>query len=190
MSETIRAAFLFLISTVFDLFLFVLIIRLILAWVRANYYQPITQFVVKCTDFLVQPLRKVVPNYKQLETATLILIFLVEIIKFSLISLLTLGLFRLNGLFILAFADVLKLIIQVFFYGIIAQAILSWFMPYSPYQATLTQFTSPIMRPFQRLVPPVGGFDISPIPALIILQLLIIILVNPLTSFGIGVAFG
>jgi YggT family protein len=190
MSDTIRAALLFLINTVFDLYLFILVVRIILAWVGANYFDPVTQFIIKCTDFIVKPLRRLIPNFRRVETASIVLLLLIEIIKFLLVSLLSFGFPHLLGLFILAIGDSLKLILLTFFYAILLQAILSWIQPNAPMNRVLYQFTSPIMGPLHRVIPPIGGIDISPIPALIILQLLIIILVNPLMGFGLGVAFG
>ena len=190
MSGSVHDGLTFLISTLFDLYLFVLVVRLILVWSGANYFDPITQFVVKVTDFIIKPLRKIIPNYRRLETSTLIVIIVMEIIKFLLISLMSFGMPSIVGLLLLASVDTLKMLIQFFFYAILLQAIISWVQPNSPVMRTLYQVTSPIMRPVQRLVPPVGGMDISPIPAMIGLQLLIIMLVNPLMAFAVGIAFG
>ncbi len=190
MPDTGRAALLFLINTLFDLYIFVLIVRLVLVYVGANYFDPTTQFITKLTDFLIRPLRKIIPNYGRIEFSTLIVVIVLELIKFLAISSITFGLPNIVGLFILAFADALKLLIQTFFYAILLQAIMSWIQPYSPMNQMLYQFTSPIMRPFRRIIPPIGGIDISPIAALIILQLLIILLVNSLMSMGLRVAFG
>ena len=189
MSDTIRAALLFLINTVFDLYLFIVVIRIILAWVGANYFDPVTQFVTKCTNFIVKPLRYLLPNFRKLETASVVLLLVLEIIKFLLIALLSFGFPHILGLVILAFADSIKLLLLTFFYAILLQAILSWVQPQAPMNRVLYQFNSPIMAPLQRVIPLISGIDISPIPALIILQLLIIILVNPLMGLGLGLAF-
>lgn len=188
MADSIRGALLFLISTIFDLYLFVLIIRIILVWVRADYFNPITQFINRLTQFIIKPMRKIIPNIGQLELASVVLIFLLEIAKFSLISSFTFGLSNPLGLLVLATADAIKLLLNTFFYAILLQVILSWLQPYSPVNTILLQFTAPIMRPIQRLIPPVGGFDLSPIPALIILQVLTLLLVNPLMALGINMA--
>jgi YggT family protein len=189
MSDTLRAATLFLITTVFNLYLFVLMVRLILAWVNADYFHPATQFVLKCTNFLVKPLKTYIPNYRRLETATLVCILVIAAIKFFFISLLSFGLPNVVGLLILSVTDALKLLLETFFYAIFLQAILSWLQPGSPIARVLDQFNAPIMHPLQRLIPPVGGFDISPIPALIILQLLILVLVKEFIYLGWRVAF-
>ena len=164
-------------------------VRLVLVYVGANYFDPITQFVVRCTDFIVKPLRRYVRNFRGIEISTLIIIFALEIIKFLFIALLSFGIPNILGLFILGIGDALKLLIQTFFYAILLQAILSWVQPGSPVNRILMQYTSPIMRPIHRLVPPIGGLDISPIPAMILLQLMIIVIVNPIMAMGMGVAF-
>lgn len=190
MPENIRAALLFLITTVFDLYLFVLIIRLTLAFVRADYFNPLTQFIVKLTKPLIDPLRKIIPNIGRIETASIVMLIVVALFKFFLIACLSLGVPHFLGLLVLSIADILKIFLYMFFYAILFQALLSWIQPYSPLNAILYRLTSPIMRPLQRLIPPVGGFDLSPIPALIGLQLLIILLVTPISSLGMQLAFG
>jgi len=189
MPTPIQSALLFLINSLFDMYLFILIIRLILAWVGANYFDPITQFVIRLTDPIIKPLRKRIPNIQRLEVSTLSVIVLLELIKFMLVALLEAGNFNITGIILLAFGDTLKLIIQTFFYAVILQVILSWVQPNSNINYLLVQFTSPIMRPLHRIVPPVGGFDVTPIPALLLLQLLQIVLVGPLLNIGYVMVF-
>ncbi|HEU5280886.1 MAG TPA: YggT family protein [Gammaproteobacteria bacterium] len=181
---------LFLINTLFDLFLFVLVIRVILAWSGANYFDPITQFIVRMSDFIVKPLRRILPNVKQIEIATLTLIFALELVKFSSIAFLSVGTPQIMGLMVLSLADMIKLFIQTFFYAILVQALMSWVQPNSPMNNVLYQITAPLIRPFQRIIPLIGGMDISPIPAMILLQLLLITLITPLMSFGLSLTFG
>ncbi len=177
MLSPIKNALLFLIQMVFDLYLLVLMVRLILFWSKSNYFNPITQTVIKLTQRIINPLRRIIPNYKNLETATLVTIFIIESIKYFLLGLIAYGVQNSVGIFFLAFIEMIKLLLNTFFYAILLQAILSWVNAgYSPLGEVLAQITSPIMRPLRRLIPPVGGFDISPIPALIGLQLLLILL--------------
>lgn len=188
MTNTVNTALLFLVNTLFDLYLIILVIRIILVWVGADYYNPLVQFIVRCTDFIVKPLRRIIPNIGRLECSSVLIVIALELIKFFFVSMLVFGLPNVSGLIILSIADAIKLIIQTFFYAVLAQAILSWIQPRSPISFVLYQFTSPIMRPLHRIIPPVGGFDISPIPALIILQLLIILLVTPMMDIGLRIA--
>ena len=99
------------------------------------------------------------------------------------------GVFNFAGVLLLAVGDTLKLIIQTFFYAILVQVILTWVQPNSSANYLLMQFTSPIMRPLHRIIPNVGGFDITPIPALLLLQLLQIVVVTPVIAMGYGTVF-
>jgi YggT family protein len=177
MGEKFTTAGLFLISTLFDMYILVLVIRLLLAYASANYFNPITQVIIKLTSPLVNPLRKIIPNYFRIEFSTLLLIFVFLLIKITLLSLLTVGMLKPLDLLILALFATIKFILQTLFYAILLQAILSWFPTgYSEASQILEQVTSPILKPIRRIIPPIQGMDISPIPALIILQLVIILL--------------
>jgi YggT family protein len=190
MSDTIRTALLFLIETLFNIYLFILVIRIILVWVRADYFHPLTQFIVKLTDVLIKPLRKVLPNVRNFETASIVMVLAIEIIKFFLIACISFGFPNLFGIPILAIGDSIALVLQTFTYAILLQVILSFLHPMSPLMALVSRFNSPIMRPLQQVIPIIGGFDITPIPALIGLQLLNIILVAPLMTLGQNISFG
>jgi YggT family protein len=177
MLTSLNTAGFFLINTVFDLYLFILSIRLLLAWVRAEHFNPISHFIIKLTQPIIVPLRRIIPNRGNAELATLSFIIFLEIIKFLLLGLFSLEAPDFLTLLLLAINGTIKLILNTFFYAILFQAILSWIQPgYSPLAQILAQISAPLLRPLQRLVPPVAGFDISAIPALIILQLLIILL--------------
>lgn len=190
MTDTIRAALVFLTQTIFDVYLFVLVIRLVLAWVGAEHTHPASKLIVSLTSFIIRPMKKVIKDIGKFETATFVLILIIELIKFLIISALSFGMPNLIGLIIIAFADSIQLLLQTFTYAILVQAILSWIQPGSAMNSLLYQFTSPIMRPLQRCIPLVGGVDITPIPAIIILQLISIVLVKPLIAMGMGIAFG
>ncbi len=177
MSDNFTRAALFLISTLFNLYIFILVLRLILALARANYFNPVTQLIIKLTQPLVAPLRRVLPNFRGLEFSTLVLIIFFEILKIILLSLLTIGLPDVMMVFVIAFLDTIKMILNTFFYAILLQALLSWFQPgYSPANQILQQITAPILTPVRRILPPMNGIDFSPIPALILLQVLILLL--------------
>lgn len=188
--NTLDSAMLFLVSTVFDLFLLILALRIVLVGVRADYYNPLSQIIVKLTKWFINPLRKIIPNVAHIELSTLLVFFVIELIKFFIICLLTAGIAHVDGLIILALADGIKLFINIFFYAILIMAILSWVHSgYSPIMQTLMQITTPIIRPFRRIIPPISGFDVAPIPAMITLQLLVI-LMSPLFVLGTQLALG
>lgn len=180
----IHDALLFLIQTIFDLYLFVLILRALLAFAGVHYFDPVTQLIIRCTDFIVKPLRRIIPNYRRIEISTLVIILSLELIKYCLIGFLNYHAVSVSGLLILSLADAFKLTLQTFLYAIILQVILSWVQPNSPVNMLLYKINAPIMRPIQRVIPLIGGIDISPIPAMMLLQLLMIMIVNPLMSAG------
>ena len=184
------SAGLFLITTLFDLVSFIFILRIVLVWARADYHNPISQFVYKLTQFIIGPLRRVVPNYKNIEFASVIIVIVLAMVKYSLLGLLLFGRAHPAGLVILASADILKSVLNLFFYAILLQAIMSWVQSgYSPILYLLNQITLPLMRPFQRIIPPISGMDITPIPVMILLQLMIIVVVMPLFNLGQNLAF-
>ena len=180
MIESFQNGLVYLIRTVFNLFLFVMIIRFILAWVRADYFNPLTQITVRLTNPLVKPVRKILHNYRDIELSSLVLIYLINTIKFMLIAVMSSGMPAILGLLALSFADMLDLFIQVMMGALFLYVILSWIQPFSPVQRVLSQVVSPIVTPFQRILPPIAGFDLSIIPAFMVLQLTSIMLINPL----------
>ncbi|OGT55947.1 MAG: hypothetical protein A3F43_02795 [Gammaproteobacteria bacterium RIFCSPHIGHO2_12_FULL_42_10] len=186
MPETIRIALVFLINTLLNLYLFVLMLRAMLELVRANYFNPLTQFSVRLTHHLIDPIRRRLPNFYNIETASVVVIFAIAMIKFFLIALINGELPHVGGISILALSDMLALIIQILTYAILIQAVLSFVQPYSPLVSTLSLLASPIMQPLRRFIPPIAGLDITPIPALIFLQLLSMLLINPLMTLGQG----
>jgi len=165
----------FLITTLCDLFAFVVMLRFIMQVTRADYYNPLSQFVVKVTDPLLKPLRKFIPGIGGYDIAALVLCFLVLLLKVLLIKAVNYGSVAAGGWLgsiVFAFADVIDQAFVVFIYTIIAMVILSWVSPGGhPISGLLHSITSPVLRPIQRHMPDVGGFDLSPLVALILLQL-------------------
>lgn len=188
MADTMNTGILFLINTLFNLCTYLLIIRLLLVWVGANYLEQFTQMIVSLTDFAVKPTRRFIPNIQRIETSSLVLILLLNVIKFMIVCLISFGFPNLFGVLIASVGDLIKGILEIMFYAIILQVILSWIQPEAPINRLLMLITSPIMQPVRRFTPLINGIDISPIPALIILQLLVIIIANPIILFGISLA--
>jgi YggT family protein len=187
-----QQALLFLINLVFDAYLLILMLRFILCWLRVDYFNPITQLIIQFTQFLVAPIRRFLPTKKGIEISTLMLMVVLDIIKFFFVGLIIMGLPKnIFGLFLLAAGDLLRLFLNVFFYAILVQAILSFFpLSTTPLTQLLHKLTSPLLRPVRHYLPPIKGFDFSPLPVLIILQLLIILFVSPLSAVGAEITFG
>jgi YggT family protein len=172
----------FLIKTIFGLYIALVVIRFLLQWARADFYNPVSQFVVKLTSPVLRPLRKMIPGYRGLDTASVVLAWLLKAAELAILTVL-LGLDR-NPLGALAWAlpALVGLIISIFLFAVLIRVILSWLNPdpYNPAVDLLTRLTDPIMRPAQRLIPPVSGIDLSPMVVMIGLVLLEMLLLPPL----------
>ncbi len=176
MNATLDQAALFLITTVFDLYLTLLAVRFILAWSGSDYLNPITLFISKVTHPLIKVIRRIIPTYANVEYATLFLLIFLESIKLLLVYIILSGYPDLSILLIMALHATLRLILNIFFYSIFLQAIILWIQPHpTPLNQVLTLLTAPILKPLQRIIPPIGGMDLTPIPALILIQLLLML---------------
>jgi len=159
--------FVFLIDILFQLYATALLIRVLLQWVRADFYNSVSQFIVKITNPPVLPLRKIIPGFAGIDAATLLLAFLVLAIKamiiYQTIDPLAIG--------IIALGETLVLIVSIFLYSIIIQAILSWVNPdpYNPAVSLLNSLTYPVLKHFRKMIPPMSGIDISSFFAIIVL---------------------
>ncbi|MDH5424670.1 MAG: YggT family protein [Gammaproteobacteria bacterium] len=171
----------FIISTLFHLYAFALALRFILQWVRADFYNPLSQFVVKVTTPVVRPARNLIPGYKGLDLATLIVCYLILALSQAIVQ--SIGGYPLTvaSVVIMAITDTVSLFIDVFFYAILIQALISWVNPHggNPISYVLASVTAPVLRPVQKFIPPIGGMDISPVFAMIGLKV-IEMLINPI----------
>jgi len=163
--------FIFLINTLFDIYIAIVLLRFLLQVVGADFYNPISQFIVKATHKPVVIARRIIPSFRGLDLATLLLAVLLIFVKLGI--LLLLGGFQpsISGLLIQSLHDLIMLIFYIFYYAIIAQVILSWINPdpYNPVTGLLNRLTWPILRPIKKRLPPMGGIDFSPLVALIAL---------------------
>jgi YggT family protein len=166
--------FLFLIGTLFDLYILVLMLRFVLQQVRADFYNPVSQFIVKATNPVVIPVRRVVPGIGGLDVATVLLVIAFIGLKAVIISALQGFGVSFIGLLLYSVQEFLTLGINLLMFAIIIQAILSWVNPdpYNPVYSILYSITAPVLRPVQRLLPPMGGIDLSPLLVLICLMFL------------------
>ena len=168
----------FIVKTLAQLYLLLLLLRFWLPWLRADFRNPIAQGILKFTSPLIVPLRRFLPSIGRLDTATILVAFAVQFI--TVIALLAIVRRPIDTLTV-AFISVIELAIlslNLFFFATLIRIILSWVAPgnYNPVTALLTTLSEPVLRPFRRLIPPIGGLDISPIFALVLLQAVVILL--------------
>ena len=168
----------FLVSVLFNLYLMVVLLRLWLQLVRADFYNPFSQFVVKATQPIVAPLRRILPSLGSLDTATLVLAILVAIAKVVVLTLmLGGGGFNPLSVFTTSLLIVVKESLSLMFWVLILRAILSWISQgHNPMELVLHQLTEPFLAPIRRIIPPIGGLDLSVLVAIIALQFVQILL--------------
>ncbi|HXH03769.1 MAG TPA: YggT family protein [Candidatus Competibacteraceae bacterium] len=176
----------FLIQTLFGFYILLVMLRFLLQWVRADFYNPLVQFLVRLTNPPLVPLRRLVPGLLGLDMAAVVLMVALQLIELLLLLALDGRSASPGGLLVLSLAELLGLLVTVYFWGIIVQAVMSWINPdpRHPLLSLLWQLTAPLLRPARRLLPPVVGIDLSPILVLIALQLLNLLLVAPLRDAG------
>ena len=163
----------FLVDTLFSLYLMIVILRLWLQIVQADFYNPLSQFVVKATHPIVGPLRRVIPSLGRFDTATFVLAVAVCALKLITLSLMFGSNLNLIGIAILAVMGVIKETFALMFWVLLLRAILSWVSQgRSPVDYVLQQLTEPFLAPIRRVIPPLGGLDLSVLVAIIALQFL------------------
>jgi YggT family protein len=163
-------ALIYIIQTLGSLYLLIVLLRFILQLVRADFYNPLSQFIVKATQPLVTPLRRIIPGFAGLDLASLQLLLMV-------ITLTLMG-YNVGGfilqLLVWSLIGVTSLFLKVFFFALIISVILSWVAPgsYNPGAQLVNQICEPLLAPFRKLLPNLGGLDISPIFAFITINLI------------------
>lgn len=167
----------FLINTTFDLYLTIVILRLWLQLAKADFYNPLSQFVVKATHPFVAPLRRLIPPIGSLDTATLLLAFAVVFIKLVVLSLFAGATIEPLAFIYIAVITVIKKSGVLLFWMLIIRALLSWFnQSYNPIVLIMEQLTEPVMAPVRRIIPPIGGLDLSVMLVLILMNFLNLLL--------------
>jgi len=171
-------ALIYLVNTLTDLYVTAILLRLLLQWVKADYYNPLSQFLIKVTNPVLVPARRLVPSIGKLDTAAVLVMLLLELVQLVIISLLSKTDFGFQFLLLFAVRKLLIALLLVYFVLIIAMVLVSWFARQShhPLIPLIYQLTDPVLRPIQKFVPPLGGIDLSPLIALIALRALLLLL--------------
>ncbi|MHC8359543.1 MULTISPECIES: YggT family protein [unclassified Pseudomonas] len=181
----LNTAAVYVLQTLGSLYLLIVLLRFVLQLVRANFYNPLCQFAVKATQPLLKPLRRIIPSMFGLDMSSLVLAILVQLALMALTLLLTYGTIG-NPLQLLIWSliGVTALFLKIFFFALIISVILSWVAPgsHNPGAELVNQICEPALAPFRKILPNLGGLDISPILAFIVLKLIDMLVINNLAA--------
>ena len=163
----------FLVDVVASFFVFVLLARFHFQWLRVPFRNPIGEFVLATTSFLVLPARRVIPGLAGLDLASLVLAWTIQSLSVWLQAQIIGNEPALFNVLMVALVDLLRYSIYILVFAVIVQAVLSWINPYTPVAPAFDTITRPFLRPLRRFIPPLGGVDLTPLVLLVILQVLL-----------------
>lgn len=172
----------FIIDSLFSLYILAVLLRFLLQWCGADFYNPISQFLVKATHPPLKLLRRFVPSIGKIDTSSLVLVLSLQMLDdFSILLLKGVAL-NIGALTILSLTQLISLLINIFIYAVFARAILSWMNPgtFSSASSILHSLTEPMLNLCRKFIPDFGGIDLSPLAALMLLQLAKMVLLPPL----------
>ena len=176
----------FLVQVAFGIYILILMLRVLLQVLRADFYNPLSQFVVRFTEPVLAPLRRIVPRVGRIEGGALLVMLGAQMIEYWLVY----GMKGLEpslaGLAVVSAAELLDLCTTVFFWAILIRVVLSWVNPGIRHPASdiVYSLTEPVLAPARRALPSMGGFDLSPILVLVGLQLVNLLLIAPIRDAG------
>jgi YggT family protein len=187
-----------IINTIFDFYVLLVLLRFMLQMLRADFYNPVSQFVVRLTSPPLKILRRVVPNLAGQDSAAILLCLVIIYAKFMLLRVLDTGAIHIGGsiaaissagylgLFIYSIADLLSLFLTIFLIAIIIQVVMSWVSPshYNPVVGLVNTIAAPVIRPVKKILPPIGGLDLSPLVATLIIIVAKMLIIPPIIFFG------
>ena len=177
---------LFLVDTVLGLYILIVLLRFLFQLTGVDFYNPISQFIVKASNPLLSCLRRVVPGLWGIDFAAVVLLIVLEGARIGITALLIGQSPQLAGVLVLSIAELLKLAVYIMVFSIFIRALLSWISmgrSHSMLQL-LYSFTEPLMTPARRILPTTSGLDLSPIIVFIVLMLILKLLVQPLLDLG------
>lgn len=176
----------FLVEALFGLYLMIVMLRLLLQWARASFYNPVSQFIVKATQPVLKPLRRYIPGFGGVDIAGVLLLLVVQLVELFLLTRMIGAPVGIGALLVLSVAKLVELLINIFFFAILIRVVLSFLSPgaHNPVSEIVDCLTEPLLGPARRLIPPIGGFDLSPIPVMLALQLAKILIVAPINDLA------
>ena len=172
----------FLIDTLISLYILAVLLRFLLQWCGADFYNPISQFLVKVTHPPLKILRRFIPSIGKIDTSALVLMLALQMLDIFSIWLLRGNTFNIGVLTIFSITELVRLLINVLVFAVFARAILSWMNPgaFDAAASILATLTEPLLDLCRKVIPSMGGIDLSPLAALLLLQLAKMVILPPL----------
>ncbi len=169
-----RDSLFFLIRVLSHLYLLLFLLRFIMQWIRADFYNPLAQFIVRATNPLVVPARRLIPASSGIDLPTLVLLVLLEVIATWLLLYVASAPATLIQFAEFVLLRLVSLTLSLYTWTILVYVILGWISPggYHPLTMILAELNEPVLRPIRRLLPPISGLDLSPLLAVILIQAL------------------
>lgn len=174
-----------------SLYVMAVMLRFLLQWCGADFYNPISQFLVKATQPPLRLLRRYVPPVGKIDTSSLVLMLALQMLANFSIALLQGATLGIGALTVIALIELINLLFNVFIFSIIARAVLSWLNPgrYDAASSILYSLTEPVLNLFRRMIPDMGGIDLSPLAALLFLQVARMVVLPPLNQLAALIAW-
>lgn len=175
-----------LVEVVFGLLIVLFVVRVLLQLVRANFYNPVCQFFYKATNPLLMPLRKLLRPVRNFDVSGTLVAYLLECVKVLLLFALAGRIPGIVGIFVLGLAELIGFVLMLYFWMILIRVILSFVGQgsYSPMIPLVAQLTEPVLKPLRRVLPDLGGLDLSPVLATLAIFLARALIVAPLLDLG------
>ncbi len=187
-----------IINTLFDLYILLVLLRFLLQMLRADFYNPVSQFIVRVTTPPLRILRRFIPSIRGQDTAAIVLCLVLIFVKFLILRALEVKAVHIGGvvapiigvsyggLLVFCIADLAALTFTVFLVAVIIEVILSWIAPgsYNPVIGLVHKVAEPVLRPVRRVIPPIGGLDLSPLFATLILIVAKMLVIPPIVYLG------
>lgn len=185
MNDYLRNPLEFVLTVIFQFFILAVLLRFLLQWVRADFYNPLSQAIVRLTNPALRPLRRLIPGLGGIDVAALVLVLALQILLAVILTALRGGAFQPLVILLWSVSELVALTLNIFIFSIIIQSLLSWITPghHSPASALLHRLNEPLLGPARRLLPPFSGLDLSPLLVILLLQV-VKMLVMPL--FGMA----
>ena len=187
-----------IINTLFDIYILLVLLRFLLQMLRADFYNPISQFIVKLTTPPLKLLRRFIPSVAGQDSASIVLCLVLLYAKYLLMRALSIPAVQIGsvvapiggvsyaGLLVFCIADLIALTLTIFLVAVIIKVILSWISPgqYNPVIGLVHKIADPVLKPIRKLIPPMGGLDLSPLFATLLILVAKMLIVPPIVYLG------